>query len=597
MSRDLIEKIYFIAFNVIACIVFSLFSIIVHETVKTKERNDKWVVRSHEITQEVHLATIEVLQSELLLRNYFITENKDIKNHVIALNNSITKRFQKIEKAMGDNAQQVERIKEVQKQYRIFIESYDKLIRLYDQNKISRNLVENIQQRHMAGNRLEKLLVEFDNKEQDMLVARMGAERRSQTHYRNTILFGAMLSILLLVTTSTLIYTTLLKQRKKITSLLDSDELLRDLLENMNDGVFDYDMTTGEVQYSPAYFKQLGYDQPIVKGNTVNDVFLQLIHPEDRGLKLQVINEYRQGLRDSHQQLLRMKHKDGSWRWILSRGFLFEEADGVTKRMIGLHTDITEQKNQQIALQEINEELENFTYIASHDMRSPLVNLKGFTTEIEKILDQTARYLRENRPIPEMKEKLQTLIEEDAREARQFIHAAIERLQFQTDAILRLSRIGRHAYATESVDLNQIVREVLDSLQFELREKAVDIQVEKLPGVITDRVAAQQILGNVIENALKYLDDSRPGVIHISGERYMHETIISVADNGRGIDRKDQKKYSIFSGERAIAAPCAAAAWVWPMFGRPCVNSVAAYGSNQNWTKARPFVCLFLTKR
>ena len=132
---------------------------------------------------------------------------------------------------------------------------------------------------------------------------------------------------------------------------------------------------------------------------------------------------------------------------------------------------------------------------------------------------------------------------EDLPEAIGFIRTSTQKMDRLINAILALSRQGRRVLAPELLDLNQIVDNIRDSMAHRLEETDATIQIEgTLPRIVSDRVAIEQILSNLIENAVKYRHPERPDFVSISGSAAPDRVWISVADNGRGIDPRDHER-------------------------------------------------------
>jgi signal transduction histidine kinase len=196
-------------------------------------------------------------------------------------------------------------------------------------------------------------------------------------------------------------------------------------------------------------------------------------------------------------------------------------------------------------LQRANAEIQRFAYIVSHDLRSPLVNVLGFTAELEESA----------KPVRALIERLETqapdlltpealrAVREDTPEAIGFIRASTDKMDRLINAILKLSREGRRTITPERLDLDRLVRGVVDSLRHRLDERGAQLTIEHpLPEATTDRLALEQILSNLIENAVKYLKPGRPGRITVRGRREGGRIVLEVADNGRGIDPRDHER-------------------------------------------------------
>lgn len=195
-------------------------------------------------------------------------------------------------------------------------------------------------------------------------------------------------------------------------------------------------------------------------------------------------------------------------------------------------------------LQRANAEIQRFAYIVSHDLRSPLVNVMGFTAELETARKSIAAYLAagdtQGWHAPDAATRL--AIEEDLPESIGFIRTSTQKMDRLINAILNLSRQGRRTLAPETLDLSSVVGAIVESLQHRIHETGTDVTVADLPTVINDRVAVEQILSNLVENALKYLQPGRAGVIDISGGADLGRAWVSVRDNGRGIEPRDHER-------------------------------------------------------
>ena len=195
-------------------------------------------------------------------------------------------------------------------------------------------------------------------------------------------------------------------------------------------------------------------------------------------------------------------------------------------------------------LQRANAEIQRFAYIVSHDLRSPLVNVMGFTAELAAAIKPLSELVDsvEERQADLVTEEMKYAVREDLPEAIGFIRTSTEKMDRLINAILRLSREGRRVLAPEAVDMNALAEGIVDSLQHRIDELGVTVEAEPLPTVVTDRLAVEQILSNLVENALKYLKTDRPGRVAIRGRKHAGRVLYEVQDNGRGIDPRDHER-------------------------------------------------------
>ena len=186
-------------------------------------------------------------------------------------------------------------------------------------------------------------------------------------------------------------------------------------------------------------------------------------------------------------------------------------------------------------LLEKTQENEMFVYSVSHDLRSPLVNLQGFSQELEEV----ARDIRNTvggADVPELEMKITALINQDMHRCIRFIQTSVSRLSGIIDALLRLSRAGRVEYVPCHVDLNQLMARIVESMSAIIYDRGANVRVGTLPTAWGDPTALEQIFANLIGNAVNYLDPTRPGQIavgHIPGDS--RSVTYFVKDNGLGI--------------------------------------------------------------
>ena len=196
-----------------------------------------------------------------------------------------------------------------------------------------------------------------------------------------------------------------------------------------------------------------------------------------------------------------------------------------------------------------NEEIQRFAYIVSHDLRSPLVNVMGFTAELEAATTTLGDLIeRVEREAPgAITEDDRLAAREDLPEAIGFIRTSTQKMDRLINAILKLSREGRRVIAPERLDVARIVDTIRASLAHRLDDEGTEIAVEAIPPVTSDRLALEQILSNLIENAVKYLQRGRPGRIVVRGHETLGRVAIEVQDNGRGIAPADhQRVFDLF---------------------------------------------------
>jgi PAS domain S-box-containing protein len=238
---------------------------------------------------------------------------------------------------------------------------------------------------------------------------------------------------------------------------------------------------------------------------------------------------------------------------------------GTELLIIAAIRDITERKQAELAIRRLNEELEErvaertaelaesnrqlvrkneenetFVYSVSHDLRSPLVNLEGFSKEL-RLVSQDLREILSKHQLPApVQERVVDLLDGAMAESIGYIETAVLRLSSIIDALLGLSRAGRVVFNMQWIDMNGLVARIVESLKVTIAEKRAVVTVKDLAPAWGDPTAVGQIFANLIGNALNYLDARRPGQIQMGtlpdsdGQSGRLRTYY-VKDNGLGI--------------------------------------------------------------
>jgi signal transduction histidine kinase len=207
-------------------------------------------------------------------------------------------------------------------------------------------------------------------------------------------------------------------------------------------------------------------------------------------------------------------------------------------------------------LREANNEIQRFAYIVSHDLRSPLVNIMGFTSELEQLRTDIFRRIAllsqaaaTASPAPVVAGGVEPDLEgedsqlsQDFSEALEFIKSSIAKMDRLISAILNLTREGRREFEPVPIDTRELIEGIVATVAHQAAEAEAQIRISPLPEIVSDRLALEQIFSNLIDNALKYLKPGVPGDVSIRGRTKLGFAIFEIADNGRGIDPRDHQR-------------------------------------------------------
>lgn len=217
-------------------------------------------------------------------------------------------------------------------------------------------------------------------------------------------------------------------------------------------------------------------------------------------------------------------------------------ADAYNKMAETIERNIAERNRAEEERERINKELEQIIYVTSHDLRAPLVNVEGYQKEIKYSLDELEKLIGQIHVTPELNDRLAKIIEKDIPEASGYIERSVYKMDSLLNALLRLARSGRAKLNIKELDMNMLVKNVIDTFEYRIKESAAIVNRTDLPSCKGDEAQINQLFSNFLWNAVKYLNPERPGVIKIYGFQKEGQSIYCIEDNGIGIKPEDHEK-------------------------------------------------------
>ncbi len=258
----------------------------------------------------------------------------------------------------------------------------------------------------------------------------------------------------------------------------------------------------------------------------------RLVHPEDRGLTSEIRAKRLTGEDAPLEYEARGLTRDGETIWITRRNARIEYKGRPV--ILGNIVDITEKKRAEEELRKINEELKNFVHVVSHDLKTPIISVQGFSSRLLK--------------------KYQEKLDEKAMSYLEQIQSSARRMELFVSDLLSLARIGQVVSTFKDVSSSGIVKDVVSRLQLGQKEKEIKLDVvDILPTISCDRERMSQVFENLLVNAIKFMGDSENPKIEIGCEDRGDFHQFYVKDNGIGIDPKYQQRiFDMFQRVREI---------------------------------------------
>ena len=322
------------------------------------------------------------------------------------------------------------------------------------------------------------------------------------------------------------------EQKRTKEKLKESELRFSVAIDGTQAGIWDWDMIKNEVVFSSQWKRMLGYEDDEIEDKF--EGWKNLWHPDDTPTIEKAIDDHLNGKTEKYEVIHRCRHKDGSWRWIMTRGKILKDKAGKSYRWVGTNIDITKQKKNEQALKQAMEAAEaaskaksEFLANMSHEIRTPLNSVIGFTdllmktqlTDIQKVYCENA-------------------------------NASGKSLLGIINDILDFSKIeaGKLELEYTETDVVDLIQQTADIIKYHAEEKGLELLMNIEPGLprvaCLDAIRLKQILTNLLSNAVKFtetgeveikltfsaLEDTR-GVFHFS-----------IRDTGIGIKAEQKEK-------------------------------------------------------
>ncbi|MCC6447450.1 MAG: PAS domain S-box protein [Chitinophagaceae bacterium] len=323
--------------------------------------------------------------------------------------------------------------------------------------------------------------------------------------------------------------------------LKESEERFNLALKGANDGLWDWDLRSNKVYFSPRWKSMLGYDDHELENSFA--VWLSLLHPDDVLTTKQKLNDFLCGIISDYHVEFRLKHKNGEYLDILSRGFLIKDLNGNNIRVVGTHLDMTELNIKKIQLQKLIDELNHkyndlmqFNYIISHNLRTPVASILGLAN-ILKYPDNS---------------------ESDVRKIMDNIVISAQKTDEVLMDITNILSVREPLNAKKTdVVISEIVSGVLGMLKMQISKSKANINIEiadDCKSIKTIKAYLESIIYNLISNSIKYSSPDKNPEISLKVKKIYDMVHFTLTDNGIGIDIVKHKDklfglYKRFSGD------------------------------------------------
>jgi len=294
-------------------------------------------------------------------------------------------------------------------------------------------------------------------------------------------------------------------------------------------GIWEWDIKNNSLVWGPRTKTMFGIEKD---AKITHEFFLNLLHPDDRKMVEKAISECTENKKEYDIEY-RVIHPDGSIRWIYAKGHGILDESGKCVRMTGVVLDVTERKLKIEQLKQLNQELkrsnnelEQFAYIVSHDLREPLRAISGF--------------------MGLLKDKYKDKLDAKANEYINYATKGVVRMDELLASLLEYSRVHTQRQAQVAVSAKEALNAAIANLHRSIVENDAVVTSDELPIVKADPGQLAQLFQNLIQNAIKFKSEEKPQ-IHIGCRKDDGSWLFSVKDNGIGIAKQHfERIFNIF---------------------------------------------------
>ncbi len=335
------------------------------------------------------------------------------------------------------------------------------------------------------------------------------------------------------------------RQRDYLTDELVSHvQFLQTLINTMPNPVYYKDLAGRYQGCNRAFEECLGISRLEIVGKSVNDLFPPTMAWEYDKSDQELFK--RPGVQVCESQ---MHFADGQPHAVIFYKATYQDIQGQTAGLVGTIVDISERKKAEterdhlmVELKQKNKELEGIVYVASHDLRSPLVNVQGFSRKLGKSCSDLIKIMADLEMDEATRAMVESIASENIPKALKYITGSVEKMDGLLSGLLRLSRLGRAAICFDTIDMNAILAKIVASMTYQIETAGARVEVGRLGPCLADGEQVTQIFSNLLDNAVKYRSPERPLFVKVSSEEFPEGIRYCVEDNGIGIPRDQQDK-------------------------------------------------------
>ncbi|NEU75762.1 PAS domain-containing protein [Hassallia byssoidea VB512170] len=501
--------------------------------------NQRLVTHTQQVLIELEATLSTLKDAETGQRGYLITGEKRYLQPYESAVDKINRQINSLKQLTADNPNQQQRVFALENAIALKLTELAQTVKLRREKGFdaAQQVVQSDRGKQIMDN-IRADIADMENIETQLLQQRT---QESQAKLQETLLtfsIAAAINLALLALVYYLFRLNHRQSKQEEERLRQNNEQLTLALDAGKMGSWDWNLQTNEVLWTIYHEIIFGYEPG--KPNRSYKEWADRVHPEDLPKVEALVQASVKNQQDFHAEY-RVVCSDNSLHWVTAFGRFQRDAENRPIRMVGVLSDITERKQTEAKiiqlnetleqrvlerttqLEEANEELQAFAYSVSHDLRAPLRAMQGFA---EALL-----------------EDYEDILDELGKEYATRIVTSAQRLENLIQDLLAYSRLSRSDLQLKVIDLTTIMSEAMTQLEAEIEQTQAQVNIQSpLPKAIAHRATLVQVITNLLTNAMKFVDDGVSPQIKVWAEIHGECVRLWVEDNGIGIAREHQKR-------------------------------------------------------
>jgi PAS domain S-box-containing protein len=490
----------------------------------------RWVAHTDDVLTAVQTVFGDVKDAESWMRGYAATGDGRFSGPYRVVKAQAPNHLRQLRQLTSDNPRQQRQLDTLESLVASRFQHLDKIAELRQERepRAASDFMKQGEGLRLTAE-IQRITAHMEEDEWRLLMSRTSALEAGRRRTNWIILVGSMFTIAVLSAAALIVYRDMLQRHRADALLRQAGAYNRSLLEASLDPLVTIAADGKITDVNNATEKVTGFSRQELVDTDFSNYFTD---PERARAGYQQV--FREGSVQDYE--LEVRCRDGQTTPVMYNATLYRDDKGDVVGVFAAARDISERKRAEAEIRKLNEdlerrvrertaeleaanrELEAFAYSVSHDLRSPLRHVDGFS----KLL----------------LEEYSAVLPEEAQSFLSRIREGTRRMGVMVDDLLNLTRLGRQELSTQLTGLSSLVEEVIRNLQPEMAGREIQWRIEKLPFVECDPALVKQVFANLLSNALKFTRPRERAVIDVGVTQRDSQPVIFVRDNGVGFSMK-----------------------------------------------------------